>query len=263
MTAIAKLDTTKRQTLLGKLGNKYTVDPNKLLDTLKVTAFNVRGQDVSDEQMVSLLVVADQYDLNPFTRELYAFPDRNGGIVPIVSIDGWLRIINERPECDGVEFVEGEADAHGLPTYIECVIYRKDRQYPTKVKEFMSEVNRGTPPWKSHPRRMLRHKALIQCARVAFGFAGIFDPDEGERIAEVDMGEAVVISPKRPGPATAASLEPEDTPERKTLVADLYTKADEGLEPLTQTWAALTEEQRAMVGPTEWERIKKRVPVEG
>ncbi|ENC7540331.1 phage recombination protein Bet, partial [Salmonella enterica subsp. enterica serovar Brandenburg] len=32
--------------------------------------------------------------------------------------------------------------------------------------------------------RMLRHKAMIQCARLAFGFAGIYDKDEAERIVE-------------------------------------------------------------------------------
>jgi hypothetical protein len=31
---------------------------------------------------------------------------------------------------------------------------------------------------------MLRHKAMIQCARLAFGFVGIFDEDEAERIRE-------------------------------------------------------------------------------
>ena len=29
---------------------------------------------------------------------------------------------------------------------------------------------------------------MIQCARLAFGFVGIFDKDEAERIADVDMG---------------------------------------------------------------------------
>jgi len=31
---------------------------------------------------------------------------------------------------------------------------------------------------------MLRHKAMIQAARLAFGFVGIFDQDEAERITE-------------------------------------------------------------------------------
>ncbi len=33
---------------------------------------------------------------------------------------------------------------------------------------------------------MLRHKAMIQCARLAFGFTGIYDQDEAERIVEND-----------------------------------------------------------------------------
>jgi len=51
--------------------------------------------EVTNEQMLALLVVADQYRLNPFLNELYAFPDKKGGITPIVGVDGWSRIIND------------------------------------------------------------------------------------------------------------------------------------------------------------------------
>ena len=68
--------------------------------------------------------------------------------------------------------------------WVECSIYRKDRNRPTVVREFLRECKRSTDPWSSHPTRMLRHKALIQCARVAFGFAGIYDQDEAEQIIE-------------------------------------------------------------------------------
>lgn len=52
----------------------------------------------------------------------------------------------------------------------------------------MSECRRANVgPWASHPRRMLRHKAMIQCARLAFGFGGIYDQDEAERIVEKDV----------------------------------------------------------------------------
>ncbi|MBX5154601.1 hypothetical protein HJB78_27190 [Rhizobium lentis] len=33
--------------------------------------------------------------------------------------------------------------------------------------------------------RMLRHKAMIQASRYAFGFSGIYDEDEGSKIAEL------------------------------------------------------------------------------
>jgi phage recombination protein Bet len=172
---------TAKNSVLVRMAERFGVDPNKLHATLKATAF--RGE-VSNEQFMALMIVADQYKLNPLLREIYAFPDRNNGIVPVVGIDGWARIINEHPQCNGIEFLEGPTDHNSVPDWIECVIYRKDREHPTRVREYFVECKRATPPWGSHPRRMLRHKALIQCARLAFGFVGIYDDDEAQRIIE-------------------------------------------------------------------------------
>ena len=71
---------------------------------------------------------------------------------------------------------------------------KKAINHPICVTEWMDECRREpfktregreiTGPWQSHPKRMLRHKAMIQCARLAFGFAGIYDKDEAERIVE-------------------------------------------------------------------------------
>ena len=169
---------TALATLTSKLAARLDIgDGSGMIDTLKATAF--KGQ-VSDEQMMALLIVANQYALNPWTKEIYAFPDRNNGIVPVVGVDGWSRIINSHPQFDGMDF---EQDAEGCT----CVIHRKDRSHPIKVTEYMQECRRDVAPWKSHPRRMLRHKAMIQCARLAFGFAGIYDQDEAERIAEAPL----------------------------------------------------------------------------
>lgn len=163
-------------TLTNRLANTLGMgeDGSDLLPVLKATAF--KGQ-VSDAQMTALLVVANQYGLNPWTREIYAFPDKNNGIVPVVGVDGWSRIINGHQQFDGMDFLQDDQSC-------TCVIYRKDRNHPIKVTEWLDECVRGTGPWQSHPKRMLRHKAMIQCARLAFGFAGIFDQDEAERINE-------------------------------------------------------------------------------
>jgi phage recombination protein Bet len=170
--------------LVVKFADKFSVDQAQVLSTLKNTCF--KG-NVSDAQMTALLIVADQFGLNPFTKEIYAFPDKNNGIVPVVGVDGWSRIINEHPAFDGMDFNEGGNGP--MPDWIECVIYRKDRSHPIKLKEYMAECKRPVGPWQSHPRRMLRHKAMIQCARLAFGYVGIYDQDEAERIVEVkDIG---------------------------------------------------------------------------
>lgn len=76
-------------------------DPAELVQTLKQTVF--KG-DVTDAQFNALLIVATQYGLNPFTKEIYAFPDKQNGIVPVVGVDGWARIINNHPQFDGIEF---------------------------------------------------------------------------------------------------------------------------------------------------------------
>lgn len=187
------MSTTALATLTRTLAQKLDMgDGAELIDTLKATAF--KGP-VSDAQMTALMVVANQYGLNPWTKEIYAFPDRQNGIVPVVGVDGWARIINSHPQFDGIEY---EQDAESCT----CIIYRKDRNHPTRVTEYMDECKRGTGPWQSHPRRMLRHKATIQCARLAFGYAGIFDQDEAERIAEGRAQDAAVIDV----PATPAAL---------------------------------------------------------
>ena len=170
--------TTALVTLTSKLASRLEMgDGSGLIETLKATAF--RGQ-VTDAQMTALMVVANQYGLNPWTREIYAFPDKNNGIVPVVGVDGWARIINDHPQFDGVEFEQNDESC-------TCIIYRKDRTRPVKVTEWKSECFRsGFGPWQSHPKRMLRHKALIQCARLAFGYGGIYDQDEAEGIIEIN-----------------------------------------------------------------------------
>lgn len=172
------------------LAKKLALDanPSDLVAVLKATAF--KG-NVSDSQMAALMMVASQYGLNPWTKEIYAFPDRNNGIVPVVGVDGWSRIINSHPQFDGMDFEQDDQSC-------TCIIYRKDRSHPIRVTEWMAECKReGVGPWKSHPRRMLRHKAMIQCARLAFGFVGIYEQDEAERIIEA---QAVEVVPARQEP---------------------------------------------------------------
>lgn len=197
------LSKTAGNKLFQKFADKYGFQNEQdVMNILKATAFKVKDGEVSDAQMMALLVVADQYGLNPFIKEIYAFPDKQNGIVPVVSIDGWSRIVNQHDQMDGLEFVYDD-EKTTLPgsklcsNWIECVIYRKDRAYPIRIKEFLDEVYREPfsgngqsgpytikGPWQTHTKRMLRHKALIQCARIAFGFVGIYDLDEAERIIE-------------------------------------------------------------------------------
>ena len=120
---------TALATLAGKLAERVgmdSVDPQELITTLRQTAF--KG-DASDAQFIALLIVANQYGLNPWTKEIYAFPDKQNGIVPVVGVDGWSRIINENQQFDGMDFEQDNESC-------TCRIYRKDRNHPICVTEW-------------------------------------------------------------------------------------------------------------------------------
>jgi phage recombination protein Bet len=173
------ITTQPKSSALAVMAAKVNVDPAKLHQTLKATVF----KGASDEELLALVVVANTYGLNPLLKELYAFPAKGGGIVPVVSIDGWVSMVNNHPAMDGMEFEEHRAD-DGKLLAITCRIWRKDRSKPISVTEHLSECKRSTEPWKME-NRMLRHKSLMQCARYAFGFSGITDEDEAKDIAGI------------------------------------------------------------------------------
>lgn len=162
------------------MAERFQMEPARFVEAIKATV--IKG-NVSDGQLAAFLMVAHEYNLNPLTKEIYAFPS-NGGIQPIVSIDGWMKMINSHPEFDGMEFQDHVGD-DGNVYAITCRIYRKDRSRPTEATEYMAECKRGTEPWRQWPLRMLRHKAAIQCARYAFSFAGIIDEDEFARMKDI------------------------------------------------------------------------------
>lgn len=229
---------TQLATLTTKLAKTLDLGSGQgLIETLKKTAF--KGA-VTDEQMAALLIVANQYKLNPWTSEIYAFPS-NGGITPVVGVDGWARIINENPQFDGMDF---EQDSESCT----CRIHRKDRAHPVSVTEFMEECRRNTQPWKSHPKRMLRHKAMIQAARLAFGFAGIFDEDEAERIKNAKDG----VNEDESNPFSGDV----HNPERQNLITDAEKIAQKGdIDLLRDHFKSLSKDQRSIIGSEEMVRI--------
>lgn len=193
MNAVVKAEPQQKLMLLDYMADKYSLNPDEFSRTVKAMC----GLSTSTpEQFAAFLLVAKIYNLNPLIKEIYAFPAKGGGIVPIVSIDGWVNLVNSHPACNGFQFEADHSDDGKLISYT-CNMHRKDRAFPVNVTEYLSECIRGTDPWKMQ-HRMLRHKSMIQAARYAFGFAGIYDEDEGRVIAE--SGEVVPVGPRDAAP---------------------------------------------------------------
>jgi hypothetical protein len=199
-----------RKSITATMAARYSMDPSAFEATLRGTIMkpDKDGKTATREEFAAFLVVANEYNLNPLTKEIYAFFDRQrGGVVPIVGVDGWSRIINEHKAFNGMSFVD-ERDDGGRLISITCRMHRKDRDHPIEATEYLVECRRDTLPWKTWPRRMLRHKAMIQAARYAFGFSGIYDPDEAERLASSSSRDVTPTLSSIQARLVAASTQP-------------------------------------------------------
>lgn len=131
----------------------------------------------SDEEMAAFALVCSSYKLNPLTREVYAFPTKSGGIMPMIGIDGWLKIAHSHPDYAGMGWTEGVEDKD---RWCECTVWLKSTpEHPVTIREYLSECRQASSPvWQQRPKRMLRHRATIQAIRYALGISGVCDADD-------------------------------------------------------------------------------------
>ncbi|KZL10669.1 phage recombination protein Bet [Pseudovibrio sp. Ad26] len=251
-----QLAPTRQNSITTSMAERYGMEPQAFEQTLRNTIMKPEKnkEPPSQEEFAAFLVVAHEYNLNPLTKEIYAFPAKGGGVAPIVSVDGWANLINSNPQFDGMEF-QDELDDNGAVIAITCRMFRKDRTRAISATEYMEECKRGTDPWRQWPRRMLRHKAMIQAARYAFGFSGIYEADEVERAFDAperkSSGLAQRLEARRASPlvgpqegynAAAETIEGEilaATDETQAeYIADAHQQQTEGGEAQRQTGKA-------------------------
>ena len=180
--------------LIATMAKQYNLDPKTFKATIMAAAVG-GGKNMDMLSLAQLLLVANEYKLNPVTKEIYAFPSRNG-LQPLVGIDGWIKLANRHPEFDGIQ-TEVVNDKDGNMIGMTATVWRKDRSQPVVETEFLSECRKNTDLWKRMPNRMMKHRAKAQAIRTAFGFAGIYLPDEFSY--EEKVVDAVVVDPEVKG----------------------------------------------------------------
>lgn len=157
-------------------------DITDVLRGMIVSAKNQHGAQATNAELAIVTGVCATYGLNPLVKECAAFVS-GGKLSVVVMVDGWYKMVNRRPEFDGVEF-DDKFDDKGNLSSITCRMFIKGRERPVCVTEYMAECrDPKSSVWQKWPGRMLRHKAYIQCARMAFGISEVIDDDEASRIA--------------------------------------------------------------------------------
>ena len=155
-----------------RLATKYGTQKTNFFNIVKSTC---KMGSATNEQFEAFLLTAEKYGLNPLMKQMWAYPDRSGGIQTMVSIDGWISIVNNQDQFDGFE-TNTNLDENSNPISSTCKMYRKDRNHPTVKTVFYKEwVSNSSPVWKNMPIHMLENRAFIQCARLCFNITGIQD----------------------------------------------------------------------------------------
>jgi hypothetical protein len=118
---------------------------------------------------ISLLRFIEQYGLDPFLEEVDLVQYEDQSWQAVITTQGYARLVNACPQFKGIIYSYSEPDSSAISAWIECAIYRSDREGPIIVREYYLEARRDSIAWQKMPRRMLRNRAFQQCAKMALG----------------------------------------------------------------------------------------------
>jgi hypothetical protein len=124
---------------------------------------------VPKQTLLALLRLARTNNLDPLKEEVALALYEDSHWQAYITVEGYSKILNSHPAFDGISFSESLEKTNGIPIWMECTIYRKDRSLPIVVREYFEEVRGEQAIWQKMPRRMLRHRVMQQCARLAVG----------------------------------------------------------------------------------------------
>lgn len=182
------------------------IEKGMMLETLKAQCFkNKRPDEVSDAQLAAFVSTANVLQVNPLVPGmLYAYPERNGGITPILGPDGVFKKLDEFIASGKLSGFECEVfmGADGKPERAEATIHRMEGQKPAKYTAYFSEWSvTSNPNWAARPRHMLWVRAIKQAARqVIHGLPMDADEYEISRMSNVTGSADDAPMPPRPEP---------------------------------------------------------------
>ena len=153
---------SRLEVLIKDAAKTLQINPQELLDWLDVYLAPEAAQ-------LHLLTMAKRLALNPILGHIDWDHHPDHGFEVFIPIDGWIHLIHREPNFRGIAFSQSTELEHGIPIWMECSINRADFVQPVTVREYFAELKTDHPIWGKMPRRMMRHKTLQQCARLAFG----------------------------------------------------------------------------------------------
>jgi hypothetical protein len=181
------------------MGKRWGVPPDALLEYVRSYIALWKGAPdgykVPWAIVYQFMAIAKEHELNPATKEIYGFYNPDKGLQTGVMIDGWITLANRHKAFDGWE-LEHERNDKGLLVAVSCLLFRKDRTRPTKVRIKIDEwYVDSNPNWKNRREWMGEIKAIKQAIRLGFGFGGLQDENDIELIIQETERRKVEAAP--------------------------------------------------------------------
>jgi phage recombination protein Bet len=193
------------------------VTRQKILDYLR--AFGLANQ-LNDQEAEQFINIAQEFQLNPFKREVHCVPYGEGAnrkLSIIVGYETYIKRAERTGKLDGWRaWTEGQGEQ--LKAVVE--IHRKDWQTPFRHEVAWNEaVQRKrdgslTPFWQQKPHTMLKKVGISQAFRMAFPdeLGGLpYDPSElGISQEQIQAGpnpvQATMASSAAPAPVENSTV---------------------------------------------------------
>jgi hypothetical protein len=137
------------------------------IDKAELKAWVDLQLEVPAKTILTLMRSMQSLHLDPLCEEIGFTQFEDSQWQVLITIEGCSKLLNQHSQFNGLVFNQADTLIDGIPEWIECSIYRKDREVPTTVREYLTEVRSENSIWQKMPRRMLRHRALQQCVRLA------------------------------------------------------------------------------------------------
>ena len=155
--------------LFHRLIDKELVKAANLLEIeeLELKAWVDLQIEVPAKTILNLLRTIQSLHLDPLNEEIGFIQYEDSAWQVFITIEGCTKLINNNSQVNGLTFTQSDTLFEGVPEWIECSIFRRDRIMPITVREHYLEVRGENAIWQKMPRRMLRHRALQQCVRLA------------------------------------------------------------------------------------------------
>jgi hypothetical protein len=158
-TSHLKKENSEEATILTKTG------PTKAFDL-----WWAQSGKPSETLKQQVLYLTDHYQIDPLLGDINILY-QGGRWIPHITMDGWMKIINQHPAFCGIDFREASEFIDDIPEWISCTIYRNDRVIPITIREYYVELKQEGVAWSEIPRRLLRFRSMQQCARLALSLS--------------------------------------------------------------------------------------------